>query len=384
MEDGQILSSCDPGKPLGQEGACDEADSLPDLDVLLTAVRATASNRYAGSYLDRTSSPVKQVIMFTSMTGSDQALLDAASGHDPRVIARPATFTRAQLQSAQSRLLAALATLPGQFQVGEDTQGNQLQAIVGTTAMRDLISKTLGDIALPPAIVSVKVDPDLGVSRLTNRTVYPPHAGGLALVLDDLDTTRVDKCTSGFSIKSTGGTQMGVTAGHCSRGYLQAGITIGADYLSRSGMNSYWASSPANSDALRYTVPSSASWSPKILVGEGSYRWVTSPRYTMDTLQEGTSLCFQGVVSDNNNCGTIQRGAVNVGIIDEEDNRITYHTFGINYAAQSGDSGGPVYHVNTDGSAKPAGIVAAGANGRMYFSQIGYLLDDMDASLAYH
>lgn len=383
-DDSPVLTeSCDADKPLGQEGACDPADDLPPLEDLLAAIdESPAKQRFAGAYLDRSGTDVKQVVLFTGKTSADQDLLDSASGGSSDVVAEGATFTQVLLENTHDVLLNVLQLVDGTFSIGESTSDNRLEVAVSSQALANIVTSVLEALNLPSTILDLSVSEDAGIERTaTDREVYPPHSGGLFLSLDDLNSSRWNGCTSGFSIKTSAGTHMGVTAGHCSDGYLAADIYIGNDYLSRSGQNSYWAATTSNSDALRYTVPSGHSWQPKILVGSGSYRWVTSPAYTPSTLQQGVNLCFQGITSDNNNCGNIVRRDQSSR---DSRGRTTKHLYFINFTGKGGDSGGPMYHVNSNGTAKPAGIVVGGTSGYTGFSPISYVLSDMNASLYFH
>jgi hypothetical protein len=368
--EGVIATRCDPNAAGTLEGWCDSADTLPDVGRILAAVQAQAGDRYAGRYLDRSGATPRQVIMFTNLTVRDQELLDTITDGDKRVVAAPATYTARELDEALNLLSDKLDKLNEDFRIGLRPSANALALTVANRDMAQIVSDVLVEANLPTGIVQLTVG-DSAIEPALNRNSYPPHAGGLRLELTDLDDLSVGLCTSGFSILSDGGTHMGVTAGHCATGYLADGISIGNDYLSRSGQNSYRGHSEMNSDSMRYTVPSGDAWHAKIFVHGDTidYRWVDAPRYTMDTLQEGTHLCFQGTSSDNDNCGDV----FDEDVTTRSGSKELHHMFGIDHAAIRGDSGGPVDHVNSDGSAKPAGIVQGidpSNHNYMYFSQI--------------
>lgn len=87
------------------------------------------------------------------------------------------------------------------------------------------------------------------------------------------------------------------------------------------------------------------------------------------------------MTSDNNNCGTIVYRDQNVA---DDENHVVRHVYIMNHPCQGGDSGGPVYSVRRDGSAKAAGVVKGSVNGSWCgFSQIGYSLSATDTHLYY-
>jgi len=133
---------------------------------------------------------------------------------------------------------------------------------------------------------------------------------------------------------------------------------------------------------MRYSLADSSDRDDNIFVNGSTlrYRDLQPPRYTMDTLGNGDHLCFQGITSDNNNCGDVQYSNVN---IKDNEGHLVHHMFGIDYPCAGGDSGGPVYHVRDDGTAKAAGVAKGTGSGLCFFSQIGYPLDDVNSSLYY-
>ncbi len=71
-----------------------------------------------------------------------------------------------------------------------------------------------------------------------------------------------------------------------------------------------------------------------------------------------TTMCFEGVTSDGNNCGPIKGVA-----IDLFDGTYWHHNMDCidsNDDSDDGDSGGPFFRVQADGRAKAAGILTGG------------------------
>ncbi len=178
---------------------------------------------------------------------------------------------------------------------------------------------------------------------------------------------------------------MGLTAGHCASGHLEDRVHIGDNYLSRSGMNSYVGKSESNSDAMSYTLPDESHRDDNMFVDGDTidYRDLQPPRYTMDTLDQGDRLCFQGITTGSNNCGTVVHTDLNTNPTGPGSNPLR-HQFTLSHGCAAGDSGGPVYHVRDDGTAKAGGVVQGAASGLCYFSQIGYALGHMDAERYYN
>lgn len=284
-------------------------------------------------------------IAITEQTEVDQLFVDSLTGSDPRIQVVGSELSAAELVAVSDAIADDLAEEPYPFMVGPDAPADS-------------------------------------VENVDTRTTYPKHTGGRHLVLDQISGSRLSNCTSAFTIKSDNGAFMGLTAGHCASGYLADKISIGNDYLSRSGINSYRGPMQNSSDAMRYSLADGADRDDNIFVNGSSnqYRDLQPPRYTMDTLDVGDHLCFQGVTSNNGNCGNVRYANVNV---KDDEGHVVSHQFVIDYPCAGGDSGGPMYHVRSDGTAMAAGVVKGAGSVGCFFSQIGYALDDVNASLYY-
>lgn len=123
----------------------------------------------------------------------------------------------------------------------------------------------------------------------------------------------------------------------------------------------------------------------RLFVANNRHRAVTG-KYQNKDLKIGTRLCFQGAKSGNDNCGDVNRAGKKVRIrgrtwLNQE--WCAKPAFG--GPGQGGDSGGPVYHVNSNQSAKAAGILWATGNVNetpsWCFSSIGNVLSALGASL---
>lgn len=56
-----LATSCESTATQAEEGWCDPADLLPDVETLIPQVKALAGSRWAGSYLDRSGETPRQV-----------------------------------------------------------------------------------------------------------------------------------------------------------------------------------------------------------------------------------------------------------------------------------------------------------------------------------
>jgi hypothetical protein len=388
---------CDPSLPLMDENACDDADSLPDPDDVTAGISATVgADRLAGVWIDRDVSPSVLRVGIKDMTAADQAALALATRANPRVQGVAAAFSLERLNRLADQVNDLVATLdPKLVMVSVDIPDNRVEVDVSSAGLANtvtsLVKTLLQSLNLPVAVVKViggYVTPDVSATRNT----IPPHAGGLNLTTYPLSGGGGSSCTTAYTVQSSGGAIMGLTAGHCATGYLADSVYVGNTYMARSGMNSYRATEPVNSDAMRYSIPSEdlgtrAQYTRIFVNGSGTsssptYRKVVSPVYTVSNLIVGTKLCFQGRTSGANNCGLVDK--VNISKTTDTAGESTQHVWRMKYPPQHGDSGGPVYHVNADGRARPAGVVMAGAGTNYtYFSHLQYVFADIAVTMIF-
>jgi hypothetical protein len=244
------------------------------------------------------------------------------------------------------------------------------------------LRSTISALAIPADAVEVRSGGG-GTLTHTSRNAGLPYEGGLRVVVYPNGYPQLAvACTTSFTVRRADNNLFrGLTAGHCDNYNPNDGwmgtplVRVGAV-----ATNSYYASNPTNSDAVRIEIPQNQATA-RIFVGTG-HRTVKSPRYVAGDLKSGVNLCFQGIASDNNNCGNINR--VDIAVTDTR-GVVHNHTWSINFDAFPGDSGGPVYGVRTDGNAKPAGMVWGQHNpsNDMLFHAIGYVMQDVNVNLYY-
>jgi hypothetical protein len=400
-DDVPVAYQCDPALPVHYEDACDSASSLPDPDAMVANVIAYAGDRYSGAWIDRDAAEPAQVFALRDLTLTDRVYIASLAPGSSQVVAVDALFSMKELDAVANAIGIALefqgiaASIDSNEKVGAVTVGvldghadavrrslGALLAASGAVGVRSALRR-LDEMSAPLGKL-VKVSDDEAQPFTDSRTTYPLHNGGLSLGLENIQTGVGSGCTSGFTIVSGGGTYMGLTAGHCASGYLTENISIGGDHLSRSGQNSWLGVSPRPSDSMRYSLADPSHKNDNIFVNGSTldYRDVNAPSFSQANLQTGTRVCFQGVSSDNNNCGYVEATDIQQpfnkdGIVKEIRN-----IWSMRFPVIRGDSGGPVYHVRDDGTAMPAGIVTGGGD-VMFFSHIGPALANIDASLYY-
>lgn len=396
-EDGDDAGPCDPGLSWQDEEGCDPANDLPgsETDDFSERVEHYAGERYAGQWIDRADSrrPVL-VVGFVDRTPRDQAFLDSLTGQDRRVRAAKQLFSTEELEA----VTGAVVSQPVQSMLGSDDRTNRVTLFVRPPDLENARKAALRELraSRDPLVISAfaklhgsatsrlfRVEAWPGFKNAESRTTYPKHKGGRSLTVD-LDNGLSEQCTSAFTVETNASAApAGLTAGHCARGYLIGGVWVGAHYLARPGKNPYRESTVNDADAMRYGLPSSSDMSDDIFVN-GTRRLnrdLQAPRHTVRSLKTAVKVCFQGTTSDNNNCGAIRFRDQNV---KDDEGHVVRHVYVMDYPCQGGDSGGPVYSIRSNGSAKAAGVVK-GSIGASWcgFSQIGYALAATDTHLYY-
>jgi hypothetical protein len=98
-----------------------------------------------------------------------------------------------------------------------------------------------------------------------------------------------------------------------------------------------------------------AAWVPWPVIHSVTHPSVAG-QFSNAQLANGLSLCFEGMTSDNRNCGAVVRA--NQWLCCDATGR-SFHFTCINYPSGPGDSGGPVYRVFSGNRAAAAGLVSS-------------------------
>lgn len=188
-----------------------------------------------------------------------------------------------------------------------------------------------------------------------------PQGGGKWIRMSDNGA----KCTLGFVVVGTNGAHYGLSAGHCAGlGDLDDNVfdlnlngTTDSSLYGNVSHNSYANGQP---DAMLWPI---SAWDGRARVYVSESGWKSVVGWLSDTTQIGRYVCSTGWGIKSNE-GTNQKcNDVDIVNYDFTFNGITTpDTYCFERRNYGGDSGGPVYGLNTSGSALAAGIT----KGRRY------------------
>jgi streptogrisin C len=187
----------------------------------------------------------------------------------------------------------------------------------------------------------------LETAACASDTTCTPYRGGIEIVVGGNEL-----CTWGFYGTRGTATKFVVTAGHC--GTLGASAKHNGILVTTSTgikTNTYDNASYADSDAAIAPVAGSTKavtpFNTVYVSPTNTARPITATRSTANQ-QVGDTVCFAGTVSGGK-CGTIQQtGMTAILDRDADGKRLTTHKLiKTTRSGTGGDSGGPVYYLNT-------------------------------------
>ncbi len=250
---------------------------------------------------------------------------------------RPAEATLAELEGVQFQAVSGLHELGIAVESQINVFQNRVEVFV---ADRGALDRTLlkAKVKLPSKVRLVTVD------RLSEPVtdIY----GGLAL------TT----CTSGFSVKNSGGTKGVLTAAHCSNTQAYSGTNLPFQGSAKCG--SY--------DVQWHTAPG---FTVRNLAFDGTWNRYVYGTKSRSSQSAGQYVCKYGKTTGGG-CGWIsttsyQRGSADCGWWSS--NWIRVHRDGVDLS-EGGDSGGPWFSGNT-----AYGIMAAQLGDDAIYMAINYI-----------
>lgn len=225
------------------------------------------------------------------------------------------------------------------------------------------------------AVVAAAAISCCGVLCVVTATAEPPDfdlshhpapalAPGVGIGIYDANNQSVDTCTAGWLVHDSNGQPGVLTAGHCdrdgaatyfntARGFQVVGYFTHRVYDGDDGGDDDIAALGIGNDTNAPPVPTDTR-----IIG---IRPVAAP--ADDThLANGQQLCHYGLISGP------QHGGPECGpIVGVQPNTVRFQA-----PVDKGDSGGPVYYRNADGTATPVGItIRAGAEGGTVAELIG-------------
>jgi hypothetical protein len=409
------------GQPAGATATGEAAETSPADDAgppedavdpvaVADAVERQAGDRYGGYWVEpQDDDEVVHVNVVEPTQADHRAAAEAAAGGTDRVRVHEVAHSYGDLVAARDAVASSLdREQTGDFAVGVGVPENGLAVeterghvdatrLVSLAAIRQRALGP-GDAEVAPASeasetseangagqaggpggvtattdaldqvddIDVVTGSDIGVEPLGETpTTFPPYEAGLHLLIPSGGTTT--RCTSAFSF-SNGGGIYGSTAGHCAR--RGESVRAGATVIDTVAINPSEGATRVEADVALYSL-SSRGWAHEpVMHGPSGHRRVTGS-LSDGQIGNGLRLCFDGRKSGVGNCGAVN--ATGEVICCDGANRSFVFTC-LDHAAQSGDSGGPVYRSVGTGTARAAGIlsssVTVGGRRSMCFSTV--------------
>lgn len=344
-------------------------DDAPNIADFVVRLSEAYGSRYGGYFQDRSTLPTTTKILVKRPTAEDEATLRSFTV-DPRVTLVPADYSDAEAEEIKRRISDVLRKR-GHPQVGVTYDVAKKRFVVMSARLDE------GSRAETRAIVSAdRLELREGwtaESVHSTRLDYPPYEAGQQATMRDISGTAIaGACTTGFVVYDTSvplppapgsNPYYGLSAGHC--GDYGTSAFIGSKYV---GVvrGSSWPYASVDADTLLFTIATPyVSDYINVQIGPGftAHRQVDG-QLSNAQLGRGERLCFQGITSQNNNCGTIFATSVpeqtirtaNTALKGQQTIRNLYC---IDYASDKGDSGGPMYKAGPAGAATAAGTVVS-------------------------
>lgn len=363
----------------------DDANELGDNIGEIGDQLATAyGDRYAGTWIDRTVAPSALRIGVVNPTTQDWQTLYAISGLPTnRAGLVSQQYSSATLTGYRATVEGILASKSYDYLEGISDPDNLID--IHTAGADALLAGQITAAGVPANAFRINTTFSGGPTHTSRDQWTGQYEAGLKLRRNQTGTVF---CTTGYMgyDNSTPRKYYATTAGHCA---YPAPKQVWIDFLAFTIDRTKWVNgATVNSDSARHYVTASTSQiSYRIYTGGNNGHRDIIAYYQASQMYLGTRLCFQGVTSHNNNCGNINASNARVKATNIDGTSVTIaHVWCMNYPAQGGDSGGPVYHVNADLKTATAagevegGYVVAGVVS-MCFSGATYIMSDMGLTL---
>jgi hypothetical protein len=379
----------DRSAPKQSERWYDDANELPGMDSpsrTQAEGRRRFRERFGGVWIDRSASPSRLVFGIVHPTESDRASVRQQTNNNARTDVVDVRYGADQLEKWRSEIEPVVKQSAERtnalFTLGVDPRAGSIY--VEEDPLDPQLRSEIEALGVPEDAYRLQTGGGTHPAHAT-RDTFPPYEGGLNPVIRRPDGTSAESCTSWFTGKRTDGTPRGVTAGHCNANGAtiptDERVYIGNDDLGAPGGNTYVDNT--DSDAVRIAI-TSLQLTNRINTGANIHRTVQAPRYQREDLIIGLHLCFNAVASGGV-CGDIVQREFSA---NDTDTGITHdHLFEMDGDTNPGDSGGPVYGVRSNGTARPAGLVMGFAGftppANMRFHGAGYVLSDLGMCIYY-
>lgn len=376
-----------------------------DLDAvaLVPALEEAFGARFGGWWLNGTAERRTMHVAVVDAGDDDRATVARLTGGHPGVDVVAVTQGLAALEAARDEIAGALDPADGPFTVGVDVAANAVvvetagdpaataaraRAAAARAAPRPGSGEAAPDQAPPDdsgpsgsgaersaapdlaSAVVVEGGLDLAIEPANaSRNAFPYYEPGLSITL--YDGPRVLRCTTGLYFRNGFG-YFGSTAGHC--GPVGAGVVIGPQLVDIVRANSYFPQQRVLGDGL-LTSMSVLGWPAwAVIHTQGAGHRPIIGKLSNGQIAAGLRLCFEGITSDGDNCGTVVR-ANQVLCCDPLGKSYVYSC--TDHAGLPGDSGGPVYQPVGALEARAAGMLSStvtiGGRALMCFSTVANL-----------
>lgn len=334
-----------------------------DLPNLVDQVRSQFGNRYAGSYVGELANSFALFVGVVGKTLQDtQSLATALGPSSASVQLYDAAASETQLQSY---LKAAGDAVPNASD-GANYQASYIDPaanhiVVELTApaptYQALVTQTV-----PSQYISFNVVETSTAEAVDSRYTETPYkAGRFLLVYDGSVSPDVEHyCTAGYVLTDSYGDKYPTTAGHCGpeggEAYMpdRSGVYLGSLFD-----NDFWDQNPSYSDSTLFF--SGQKISSLLFINKNLSRKVIGHLAWSD-LTTGTAICQSGRVS-NITCGKVLNQYVGPRYIQyyrdadhQYELRYTYNHACWSGKTATGDSGGPVYYIAGDTTARAVGL----------------------------
>ncbi|MEH0824186.1 MULTISPECIES: S1 family peptidase [unclassified Micromonospora] len=293
---------------------------------------ATLGERSAGSYLDASGN------MVVTVTDAAAARQVAAAGATPRMVARgPAELRRATAE------LERTAKIPGTAWWTDPTT-NQVVVSVDSTLVGAALDRVRSAVDQLGATARLQRDPGVLSTTISGGHAIYAGSGG--------------RCSLGFNVRNSSGTQYFLTAGHCTN--------ISVNWYANSSLSTYLgprvgSSFPGNDYGIVRHDNSNVTRPGNVYLYNGSYRDITGA---------GDAYVGQSVSRSGSTTG-LRSGSVTA--LNATVNYAEGSVYGLiktNVCAEGGDSGGSLFAGNTALGLTSGGSGNCTTGGTTYFQPV--------------
>jgi hypothetical protein len=300
-------------------------------------------------------------------------------------------FTNISLNYERGVITIALAGADGIPSLRDELAADVgIEAVIGREAEK---LDVLFDFTIAGSDPQVAIVQGSRFEALDSQTVAPLK-GGKAVTTRFVysGTEFIRNCSAGFLVVGGGGGYM-MTAGHCGPANSQVFLGENGQGLAQGPLqnNTFWHVPSPSADAAVFLVGSSGADASVYYDDDYSRPVVAQATATAPAGTLYSYACTIGKTTGSEKCGWIT-GVNESGTMDLAGWKPDYMNHVLtgmirwqsnsNPGCQGGDSGGPLYGVNPDGTAVALGILSAEGGTACYFSRIGAALSQTATSLS--